>query len=798
MTTINKNEMNLIAAVMTDTATTTAAIIAHVQAMATCKDSNKMITFVPTRMLDKAADIATAARKIVELDPELFNKFAEKAIEDHKVRATAKAIFEKHAEYLTDSGKRVAFSAIYNYIKAAITGVGTTTNAFDAVSSVAIYSKMLENKGYKDLLEAISANELMAKWVQTYFGIVFRKRVDPTEKEACEYMSKQLGVKVYTAGTDPYTRVNNPLGQGTPYVSLAETRVVDGFVVQIVGDNVDRTHKMFKRMQAAPLVEWKEIQTVCLDMEAIKRFFQEKGIDATKQFPEGGLPIPGLKLLQSDPKMSKKQFSYTIDWRGCCGTLETLNPATAWKPVYKTFVAKSGNTILARNKETNEMMVSAIFPDVNHTARLEAAKILDTFVSQLTDPQKYDKIDWPEWLKKELRVLYKSQDKIDVGLREAYTILMNEYISFMGQQSRNLEIALRNFDGNKTEQGYLDYEDQLKIEKRRFLRAMSNMAQRIYQRYADVRDASKRVYVEPDRAVKIILALSLAREGEKKAKIRRQIETLQNDRATDNSAKIRELEIDLRLTVASDFARIVLPNEWALFMYHFMFEEYGRLTNQEWAQGTPIDESSAWGTMAFCLKTPLRKENLRLRSGSMVYFKEGRAVIGTTLVAEMTRTDMPDGYYIVDYHDEYDAEGNVIGKTKPVAVIALTALAKNAITKVDINDGFIAQIDSEMDLSEIVGKEVKFAIVLGKGNMFFEYDAENKKNIRKLGNFKTTQNAAHSALFNNRVTKVVFGIQCDGYKDANGEMKKGATLLVCSKNDTSASFNTGVALNSDC
>ena len=797
--TINKNEMNLImaTAASTDVTVTTASFKDFVKKIATDKTTVAPIEHVPTHF-DKAAEIATAARKLVELDPALFNKLTQDALQDYKVRSEAKALYEEHTKYLTGSGKRVAFSAIYNYVKAAITGVGTTTNAFDAISSVAIYAKMLENKGYKDLLEAIKANELMANWLKTYFGIIFRKRVDPTENEVCQYMNKQLGVRVYTAGTDPYTRVNNPLGHGVPYESLAETRVKNGFVVQVIGDSVDRTHEMFKRMQAAPLVEWKEIQAICLDMEAIKRFYQEKGIDATKQFPEGGLPIPGLKLMQSDPKMSKKLFSYAIDWRGCCGRLETLDPSTAWKPMYKTFVSKSGNTILARNKQTNEMMVSAIFPDVNHTARLEATKILDGFVEKLTDPEKYDKIDWPEWLKAELRVLYKSQDKINMGLREGYTILMNQYISFMGQQQRNLEIALRNFDGDKTSQGYLDYEDQLKIERRRFLAALSNMAQRIYQRYADVRDAAKRVYVEPDRAIKIILALSLAREGEKKAKIRRQIEALKADRATDNSAKIKELEIDLRLTVASDFARIVLPNEWALFVYHFMFEEYGRITNTEWAQGTPIDESSAWGTMAFCLKTPLRKENLKLRSGSMIYFKEGRAVIGTTLVAEMTRSDMPDGYYVVDYHDEYDKDGNVTGTTKPVAVIALTALAKNAIEKVDINDGFIAQIDSDMDLFEIVGKEVKFAIVLNKGNMFFEYDATNKKNVRKLGNFKTTQNAAHSALFNNRVTKVVYGIQCDGYKDANGELKKGPTLLVCSKNDTSASFNTGVALNSDC
>lgn len=786
MTTINKNEMNLIMAAAGTDATVTAASF---------KD------FVKKIAAEKAADVATAARKIVELDPELFNKLAENAIEDHKVRATAKAMFEKHAEYLTDSGRRVAFSAIYNYVKAAITGVGTTTNAFDAVSSVAIYSKMLENKGYKNLLEAISANELMAKWVQIYSGIVFRKRVDPTEKEACEYMSKQLGTKVYTAGTDPYTRVNNPLGQGTPYASLAETRVVDGFVVQIVGDNVDRTHEMFKRMQAAPLIEWSEIQLVCLDMEAIKRFFQEKGIDATKQFPEGGLPIPGLKLMQADPKMSKKQFSYAIDWRGCCGELETLDPTTAWKPVYKTFIAKSGNTILARDKETNEMLVSAIFPDVNHTARLEATKILDGFVEKLTNPENYENIDWPEWLKAELRVLYKSQDKVDIGLREAYTILMNQYISFMGQQNRNLAEALHNFSGNKTAQGYLDYEDQLKVEKRRFINAMSNMAQRVYQRYATVRDTSKRIFIDPERVVKIILALSLAREGEKKAKIRRQIEALKADRATDNSAKIRELEIDLRLTVASDFARICLPNEWALFVYNFIFQAYGKESNEAWKNGVAIDDvenGGVWGTAKFCVKTPVRKETLRLRSGQMIYFREGRAVIGTTLVAEMTRTDMPDGYYVIDYHDEYDENGDITGTTKPVAVIAATALARASITEANIDDGFIAQIDSESDLHEIVGKAVKFAIVLNKGNMFFEYDAENKKNIRKLGTFKTTQNAAHSALFNNRVTKVVYGIQCDGYKDANGEMKKGATLLVCSKNDTSASFNTGVALNSDC
>lgn len=779
-----------------------------VEAAKTATNSDTVVTattikeYVDKIAQDKAADLATAARKLVELDPENFRKLAEEAIADHKVRSAAKAMYEKHAEYLTNSGRRVAFSAIYNYIKAAITGVGTTTNAFDAVSSVAIYSKMLENKGYKDLLAAIEANELMAQWIQTYFGIVFRKRVDPSEKEVCAYMSKQLGTKVYTAGTDPYTRVNNPLGQGTPYMSLAETHIVDGFVVQIVGDSVDRTHEMFARMQDAPLTDWAEIQLVCLDMEAIKRFFQEKGIDATKQFPEGGLPIPGLKLMQADPKMSKKQFDYAIDWRGCCGKLETLNPATAWKPVYRTFVAKSGNTILARDKETNEMMVSAIFPDVNHTARLEAAKILNGFVEKLTNPENYKNLDWPEWLKVELRALYKSTDKIDTGLREAYTILMNQYISFMGQQNRNLAAALRAFDGNKTAQGYLDYEDQLKVEKRRFINAMSNMAQRVYQRYATVKDTSKRIFVDPERVIKIILALSLAREGEKKAKICRQIEALKADRAHDNSTKIKELEIDLRLTVASDFARIVLPNEWAIFVYNFIFQAYGKESNEAWKNdGVAIDDvenGGVWGTAKFCVSTPLRKENLRLRSGQMVYFSEGRAVIGTTLVAEMTRTDMPDGYYVVDYHDEYDADGNIVGQTKPVAVIAATALARASITEADINDGFIAQVDSESALHEIVGKEVKFAIVLGKGNMFFEYDAENKKNVRKLGTFKTTQNAAHSALFNNRVTKVVYGIQCDGYKDANGDVKKGATLLICSKNDVSASFNTGVALNSDC
>lgn len=750
---------------------------------------------------DKAADLATAARKLVELDPENFSKLVDNALQDHKVRSAAKALYESHKDYLTNSGKRVAFSAIYNYIKAAITGVGTTTNAFDAVSSVAIYAKMLENKGYKDLFAAIAANELMSKWIQTYFGIVFRKRVDPSEQEVCDYMSKQLGVRVYTAGMDPYTRVNNPLGMGTPYESLAQTKEKGGFIVQVIGDNVDRTHEMFRRMQAAPLSDWAEIQLVCLDMEAIKRFFQEKGIDATKQFPEGGLPIPGLKLMQADPKMSKKQFSYAIDWRGCCGKLETLNPATAWKPVYKTFVAKSGNTILARNKETNEMMVSAIFPDVNHTARLEASKILDSFVEKLTNPENYEAIDWPEWLKKELRVLYKSQDKVDIGLREAYSILMNQYISFMGQQNRNLTKALRNFDNNKTAQGYLDYEDQLKIEKRRFIKVMSNMAQRVYQRYATIKDKSKRVFIDPERVIKIILALSLAREGEKKAKIRRQIEALKADRANDNSAKIKELEIDLRLTVASDFARILLPNEWAIFVYNFIFQAYGKESNEAWkTNGVAIDdaENGVWDTAKFCISTPLRKENLRLRSGQMVYFSEGRAVIGTTLVAEMTRTDMPDGYYVVDYHDEYGAEGNITGTTKPVAVIAATALARASITEANIDDGFVAQVDSDADLHEIVGKVVKFSIVLGKGNMFFEYDTENKKNVRKFGSFRTIQNAAHSALLNNRVTKVVYGIQCDGYKDANGDMKKGATLLICSKNDISASFNTGVALNSDC
>lgn len=177
---------------------------------------------------------------------------------------------------------------LYNYVELAVDSVGVITNMFGCFESLGVFVNKFIAVGYRTTKQLSKLSSKEAEFVREFASAVPIASV-PDSKFASNKLAE---ISDAVNGID-YVK----LGAETEAKALEKVRaIMHGIIYKSNWDNLQ------------------ELSAIAQLMEAVKRFFQENGIDSTKQLPLLGLDITLSEQFRTLSKKSKKLYQGALDW----------------------------------------------------------------------------------------------------------------------------------------------------------------------------------------------------------------------------------------------------------------------------------------------------------------------------------------------------------------------------------------------------------------------------------------------------------------------------------------------------
>lgn len=176
-----------------------------------------------------------------------------------------------------------AVAQVYNYATSLITAVGLVTNMFDPASSIGFYAEDLLRDGIKDVTAAAQI-DTRVRFLQEIKKAYCIKNVKGSKIASQELLP---AIESITKSNFKMHRLS----------TLDEVCVI--------------VRRLFTECDWDSCVELIAISKI---LEAVKRFYQEHGIDGTKKLPKNGLTIQYEKRLKYIKKLSKIPYHNEFNW----------------------------------------------------------------------------------------------------------------------------------------------------------------------------------------------------------------------------------------------------------------------------------------------------------------------------------------------------------------------------------------------------------------------------------------------------------------------------------------------------
>lgn len=562
-------------------------------------------------------------------------KWEQKSLLTPEMAAEA-AIFENCVELVKElGGKYVGYAAWGNYVSLGIDNVGTVISTFNLFDTSLVAAIRLMKAGFTTVEQVENvinvADEQTARCARNIRGIWLTVFGQASEN----------GVRYETALKYDDVVVNH---NGMEYVKVELADVKACFE---------------RAANIAACLPLSDVIAFCRDAEAIKRFYGEYTIDATKK-PEDFLrEKPFFDYMKNVAQRGRKKLSVSVDRKGNRVVVEGAElgvkvNTNGQKQKLLTVVRDKSGKIVER-EDGRGFLYKFDCVDLFQEVRAEAAEYLRE-LGELCLRVPVQKLPSSEMA--EIKAV---KDKMSKTVIPAVALQKEIWMSMSAaiqKQRRELEVKY----------GKKSYEVEQHVKDRKqhnntCYAAVTNNVRRLFE-LAGVNDAVVRV--------RCLLAIVMG--------------NLQT----------------VRWTELSDFAHSVLPEEW--FIYTMTMMKDDRFTPQE-----TMDEVS--------FVQELTDEELAGLNGKKVTFKDGMIIINGVIVAVVDGVDM-NGEFVLRVTDNgvYACHDIVSLVEVPKADSNTTVFVTKADSKTAGNVDYI--LDSVIDSEVTLAPYQKDAILVNKnGNM---------------------------------------------------------------------------------
>ena len=235
---------------------------------------------------------------------------------------------------------------LYNYVELAVDGVGTITNMFGCFESCGVFAAKFTAAGVRTVAQLEQEQGKEAEFVRE-----FTSAVPIAQVTSSTFASAKLAELSDVVNGINYVK----LGAETEEEALQKVRAI-----------------MHGVMYESDWNSLTELTAIAKLMEAVKRFFQENGIDSTKQLPALGLDIAWSEQFRNLSKKSKKLYKQTISWNN--GTLQlkldvTVKQADRLGKATHQWIKVDGKSVPKVNHETGGVEHFGVLNDATSLVR---------------------------------------------------------------------------------------------------------------------------------------------------------------------------------------------------------------------------------------------------------------------------------------------------------------------------------------------------------------------------------------------------------------------------------------------